>query len=192
MMTTALILVAMALVAVGIVAAVRVMRPLRRYRGKMLVQCPETEATVAVDVDDGHVAASALLGKPELRLKDCTRWPERADCGQDCLSQVADSPENCLVRTMLTDWYRSRACTYCKKRFDAIESYDHNAIFSYDKKPALLSPKDEIVEWKNVSVEHLPDVLTTHRPVCWDCLIAQTLCREHPDLVVKRPLPHRK
>jgi hypothetical protein len=30
-------------------------------------------------------------------------------------------------------------------------------------------------------------VLETHLPVCWDCYIAQSFVREHPDLVVYRP-----
>ena len=38
-------------------------------------------------------AASALLGPPELRLTACSRWPEKAGCGQPCLSQIAASPQ---------------------------------------------------------------------------------------------------
>jgi hypothetical protein len=30
-------------------------------------------------------------------------------------------------------------------------------------------------------------VLETHRPVCWNCYIAQFFRHEHPDLVVYRP-----
>jgi hypothetical protein len=30
-------------------------------------------------------------------------------------------------------------------------------------------------------------VLQTHLPVCWDCYIAQTFRRDHPDMVVYRP-----
>jgi hypothetical protein len=30
-------------------------------------------------------------------------------------------------------------------------------------------------------------VLETHLPVCWDCYIAQSFVREHPDQVVYRP-----
>jgi hypothetical protein len=27
-------------------------------------------------------------GRPDLRLSDCTRWPERSKCSQECLSQA--------------------------------------------------------------------------------------------------------
>lgn len=30
-------------------------------------------------------------GRPDLRLSDCTRWPERAKCNQECLSQAIQS-----------------------------------------------------------------------------------------------------
>lgn len=190
--TAALIVLAVGIVASGVFVANRVLGAVRRYRGKMLVTCPENQERVAVEVDSGHVASSALRGAPDLELKACTRWPERADCGQSCLTQVADSPEGCLVRTMLRDWYQRQACAYCGKGFDNVDSYDHKAAFFYDKKPALLGPANDIVEWRDVAVEKLPDVLTTHRAVCWDCLIAQTMCRDHPDLVLKRPLPPRK
>ncbi len=60
----------------------------RGYRGKRTVTCPETREPATVEVDAARVAASAWGGVPDVRLKDCSRWPERAGCGQDCLSQV--------------------------------------------------------------------------------------------------------
>ncbi len=53
---------------------------------------PRTERSVAVEVDAAHAALSAPQGHPELRLEDCTRWPEKAGCGQECLSQIESSP----------------------------------------------------------------------------------------------------
>jgi len=32
-----------------------------------------------------RAAWSGLSGPPKLRLTDCMRWPERADCGQECI-----------------------------------------------------------------------------------------------------------
>jgi hypothetical protein len=43
----------------------------------------------SMEVDAAHVAAMAWGGEIELRLKDCSRWPERQDCRQECLTQVA-------------------------------------------------------------------------------------------------------
>jgi hypothetical protein len=45
-----------------------------------------------VVVDARHAAATALGKSPELRLSSCSRWPERAGCGQECLRQIEASP----------------------------------------------------------------------------------------------------
>jgi hypothetical protein len=60
----------------------------RGHRGKKTVTCPETGQSAIVEVDAARVAISAWCGAPDVRLKDCSRWPERAGCGQDCLSQM--------------------------------------------------------------------------------------------------------
>jgi hypothetical protein len=64
----------------------------RGYRGKRTVRCPETDPAspweAAVEVDAARVAVSAWGGPPDVRLKDCSRWPEKAGCEQECLSQV--------------------------------------------------------------------------------------------------------
>lgn len=159
----------------------------RKFRGKMLVTCPETHQTAGVAVDAKHAAITALYSEPDLRLRECTRWPERQNCGQECLAQIELSPENCLVRTMLTQWYQGRACVFCGKTFQQIDSYDHRAAFWYDQKPALISPEGKIVEWHDVPVETLPQALATHQPVCWNCFIAESFRRKHPELVVDRP-----
>jgi|CZLA01.1.fsa_nt_gi hypothetical protein len=49
------------------------------------VNCPETHAPVSVRFNALRAAWSSLAGPPKLRLADCTRWPERADCGQECI-----------------------------------------------------------------------------------------------------------
>lgn len=159
----------------------------RRFRGKMVVTCPETNQTVGVDVDATHAALAATHGDPELRLKTCTRWPERQNCGQECLSQIEKSPEDCLVRTTLDEWYSHRECAICGKKFEAVDSYDHKAGFDYDRRPALLSPKGQVVEWDEIPIETLPQVLETYQAVCWDCLIMETFRRKHPEMVVERP-----
>lgn len=59
-----------------------------KYRGRMVVTCPETREQVGVRVDAKHAALTAAVGHPDLRLKSCTRWPEKRDCGQECLLQI--------------------------------------------------------------------------------------------------------
>lgn len=159
----------------------------RRYRGKRIVQCPETRRPVGVDVDARHAALHTSGERPELRLSNCTRWPERADCGQDCLAQIERAPEECLVRNILADWYQQGVCVFCGRKFGSVDSYDHVARISFDKKPGLRGPAGELREWSDVPVENLTEVLETHDRVCWDCLLNESFRRDHPDLVVDRP-----
>lgn len=55
-----------------------------RYAGSRAVICPEIRRQVAVSLDSTHAAVTGLKGVPDVRIADCTRWPERANCGQDC------------------------------------------------------------------------------------------------------------
>lgn len=65
----------------------------RRYSGSRLVACPENHESAVVDIDARHAAVSGMHGHPDVRLCDCTRWPERANCGRPCLAQaVAAEP----------------------------------------------------------------------------------------------------
>jgi hypothetical protein len=42
------------------------------------------------------------------------------------------------------------------------------------------------VQWSEIPAEKLQEVMRTHQPVCWNCHIAETFRREHPELVVDR------
>lgn len=149
------------------------------YRGTRVVKCPENGNVAAVAVDARHAAATAFRRQPELRLAACSRWPEKEGCGQECLRQIEAAPEDCLVRTMLIRWYAEKSCVYCGKAFSMIHWHDH--------KPTLLGVDGRTVEWSQVSPERVPEELAHDRPVCWNCHIAETFRREHPDLVVDRP-----
>lgn len=60
----------------------------RQYSGTRAVTCPESQQEAAVSIDARHAAATGMNGYPELRLCDCTRWPERASCDKGCLSEA--------------------------------------------------------------------------------------------------------
>ncbi|MGH9399962.1 MAG: hypothetical protein ACRD00_06315 [Thermoanaerobaculia bacterium] len=153
-----------------------------RYRGKRVVTCPETNEQVAVDVDALHAAATASFGGgPELRLKACTRWPERQPCGQECLVQIEAAPEECSVRSMLARWYAGTVCVLCGAPIGEIRWADH--------RPAFLGPGHKPAAWSDVLPEHLPHVLATHERICWNCYVTESFRFEHPDLVVEDPRP---
>jgi hypothetical protein len=165
-----------AAIAVGVSIATRVYL---RYRGKMLFTCPETGKPAAVNVAAGDAALSSLTGHSNIHLKDCSRWPERQDCGQECLGQLGADPENCLVWTKVTDWYRGRSCAYCHKPFGELHWHDHP--------PATIGPDRKTMQWNEVRAEKLPEIFERCLPVCWSCHIAETFRREHPEMVVDRP-----
>jgi hypothetical protein len=150
-----------------------------RYRGTRVVVCPENRDLVAVEVDARHAALTASQGRTDLRLDSCTRWPEKLGCGQECLGQIESAPEACLLRNILADWYEGKRCVLCGRGFHALHWHDH--------KPALRAPDGRLVDWSSFRAEQVIDVLATHAPVCWDCRVAETFRREHPELVTERP-----
>jgi hypothetical protein len=157
----------------------RLARAFLAYRGTRVVVCPESREMAAVQVDAGHAALSAFRGRPQLHLELCTRWPERAGCGQECLGQIESAPEACLLRNILGYWYQGKRCVYCGRPFHAIRWHDHE--------PGLVRPDGALVAWDTFRPEQVLDVLATHKPVCWDCRVAENFRREHPELVTDRP-----
>lgn len=176
-----LFIVALVLAAAIVAGLGYATRVFLRYRGKMLFTCPETGKPAAVKVAASKAARSSLAGRPYICLSECSRWPERQDCGQECLSQIGADPQDCLVWTKVADWYRGRACVYCRKPFGEIHWHDH--------RPPLIGPDRKTVQWSELPAEKLPQVFETHWPVCWSCHIAETFRREHSELVVDRPGP---
>jgi len=152
-----------------------------RARGKRLVTCPENEQTVAVEVDARHAALTGATGRPHLRLTECTRWPEKQGCGQQCLRQIENSPDGCLVRNFVAEFYAGKACVLCGRDLTEKDWLEHG--------PAFRAPDRVTVEARFVAAENLPEILKTHSPVCWDCHIAETFRAKRPDLVVERPRP---
>jgi hypothetical protein len=148
------------------------------YRGKRLVICPETRRPAAVEVATGEAAIGAFRSEPTLRLNECSRWPERAGCGQDCLQQIEADPENCLVWSIVSKWYEGKECVFCHKPIGSLHHLDHA--------PALLSADFKTIEWKDLRPEELPDAFSRYQPVCWNCHVAESFRRLHPQLVTDR------
>ena len=94
----------------------------------------------------------AFLSKPTLHLKECFRWPERQDCGQDCLQQIEADPENCWFGQS-SRRYEGKSCVFRHKQIDRRHYLDHA--------PALLGPDFKTREWKDVRAEQLPDIFFT-------------------------------
>ncbi len=186
MSVTMLVVLVVILLAVGLFVfrAIPGVRAYFGYRGKRLITCPETHKAEAVEIAAGEAAVGAFLTEPTLRLKECSRWPERQDCGQECLQQIEIDPKNCLVWNIVSKWYEGKSCVFCHKQIGPLHHLDHA--------PALLSPDHKTVEWKDFRPEQLLDVFATHRPVCWNCHVTETFRRVHPELVVNRELEAKR
>ncbi|MGB7437850.1 MAG: hypothetical protein WBR26_05370 [Candidatus Acidiferrum sp.] len=179
-MITNLILAAILVLLIGTIVfgVVFAFRTYLRYRGQRLVTCPETHRSAAVHVDVAKVTSTKLIGRQEVRLDQCSRWPEKRNCGQECLAQVNADPEHCLVWNIVASWYNGKSCAYCQKPFGEIHWHDRRA--------ALLSPDHIAKQWNEIPAEQLPNVFETYLPVCWNCYIAETYRRQNPDRVVNR------
>jgi len=179
-MNTSGYLIAIVLGATALYFGIRwLVRVSSRYRGTKIVTCPETGRPAIVEVDALHATLTSTVGPPDVRLENCSRWPLKEQCGQNCLTDLDAAPVQCLVSGVLMRWYRGKTCVYCGKPFEELHWSDH--------RPALQSPEGSLVLWSGVPVENLSMVLDTHLPVCWNCYIAQSFRRDHPDLVVYRP-----
>lgn len=178
-MTIAYLIIAAALLAAIYFAIRYFIRARQKFSGEQVIICPETGKQAMVEVDARHAAITSLLGQTDLRLENCWRWPLKQDCGQECLLQLDVAPAECLVRSVLEKWYRDKDCAFCARPFGDINLIDH--------KPALLNPEGVTLEWKEIPVSTVMDVIATHLPVCWDCHIAQSFRRQHAELVVERP-----
>ncbi len=166
-------------VAAGGVLVWRFFPAYRRYRGKRVITCPETHEHEAVEVDAVEAGWAALRGHREVHLQSCTRWPERQDCGQECLAEIESAPEGCLMRNILGRWYAGKACTLCGKEFGELDWYVH--------KPGLLDAEGVTWEWSEVDPRQVHAMLESCRPVCWDCHVVEKAIREHPDRITFRP-----
>ena len=156
-------------------------RASQKFGGERVIICPETGKQAMVELDVRRAAVSSLIGQTDLRLENCWRWPMKQNCGQECLLQLDVGDENCMVRSVLEKWYRDKACAFCERTFAEIDLIDHQ--------PALLNPEGVTVEWKQVPISAVIEAMSTYLPVCWNCHVAQTFRREHPELVVDRSLP---
>lgn len=166
---------------VGVFAGIVLMRLaalMSRYRGERVVTCPENKRSAGVKLNVGHAVASGLQFHTDLRLSACSRWPEKADCGQDCLAQIAAAPQDCLVRNILAKWYEGKKCRSCGRPIGPIVAgAAHPAVFTSDKFS---------VEWSEIPAERLEEVLSAGQPICFACHMASKTMREHPELVTDR------
>ena len=151
----------------------------RREAGDRVITCPETRSTAVVRLDAGHAAWTDLQGEKNFRLEACSRWPERADCGQECLGQIECAPDGCLVRERLAAWYHGARCVLCGLLIGPLHWYEY--------RPGLLTPERRAISWEDIRSGDLSASLAADRPICSDCLLAESFREEFPDRVLDDP-----
>lgn len=155
-----------------------VVKEVVRFRGKRLITCPETLTPEVVEVKTGRAIASSMVGEPSYRLSDCSRWPEKVNCAQDCVRQIEAAPLGCLIRNLLDRWYAGKACVLCLTPLGNVDWYE--------RQPGVRDPEGITHEWREIPATRIPEVLKTHEPVCWNCHVAERFRRLHPELVIER------
>jgi hypothetical protein len=130
-----------------------------KSRGRQGVTCPDSGQPVDVEVDNEFAFWTALRGQEHSRLKSCSRWPEKGDCGQECLAQVDPSPEN--VDRLLTKWYEGKTCAICTRGLSASD-WRRSRL-------ALLNEQHKLFELRDMQLDGLQATLEHMRPLCWNC-----------------------
>jgi hypothetical protein len=88
----------LAIAAIITVAVCYVLLPLgadtyRRFRGRKSLRCPETGSEAEVDLDAGRAALSSAFGRVLLRVRNCSLWPQRKACAQECVHVETERQE---------------------------------------------------------------------------------------------------
>jgi hypothetical protein len=141
------------------VCVVLTLAPDQYLKSARVVVCPETRQSAPVKVNVFERIMTFLRGCERLELKECSRWPERRDCGQECLLQVDSSPE--LLNRLLRRWYGSKECVLC-----------HRALVEDDWRLGHYSALDaggKFLTAAEIAVSELHMLMDTLRPVCWSC-----------------------
>ena len=79
-----IILTAIAALALGYVIVPIMVDALLRFRRRRTVRCPETGLLAMVTLDARHAALTAVPGPPDVRVADCSLWPEKQGCEERC------------------------------------------------------------------------------------------------------------
>jgi hypothetical protein len=176
--TLALVFVVLLVLSLLPLAFIAIRKALKE-RGPRVITCPENGCRAEVSLDAWRSGLSFAFGEERRQLSTCSRWPEMGGCDQACLSQIEESADGCLVRSVLSNWYEGRSCAYC--------GLGIQAFHPGDRAPALRTPEGHVLALSEVSPFALDAVLATHDSVCANCYDAMAFRERFPNLPVDRP-----
>ena len=61
-----------------------------RSRRPRQVTCPQAGGLATIALDPWSAARMRVVGGTDYRVRVCSRWPDRAGCGQECVGQVEE------------------------------------------------------------------------------------------------------
>ena len=64
----------------------------RQYRYRKVITCPEAHNLAEVNLNAGVAALGAGVGRPLLRVKNCSLWPKRKGCDEKCVRENWAAP----------------------------------------------------------------------------------------------------
>ncbi|MBI3015125.1 MAG: hypothetical protein HYY65_08730 [Candidatus Tectomicrobia bacterium] len=81
------LLVAAAIVALGVlyVLVPVVIEVFLRFRARRMLRCPQTGTDAEVQLDARKAALTSAFGPEKTQVQDCSLWPEKEGCQQDCV-----------------------------------------------------------------------------------------------------------
>lgn len=125
-----------------------------------------------------HIDMAIAATTDDLRHRRRAR--SRASEGDDDAESAGVSaplPDS-LASAVVSEWARGRACVSCGAPVTGMKFSGHHI--------ALLEPSGITREWVDVAADRLPLALATSLPICWNCHVAATFRRMHPELVTDR------
>jgi hypothetical protein len=131
-MDATFVIISASCVAASTPAALAGVRAYRLYSGLRLISCPETAEEAIVKIRATRAMASTLVGRNDVRLRSCSRWPEKKGCDQSCVAQIAASPNGCRARVPARS-ATPQAATWVSEEFYG----------SVKQRPAELRPRRE-------------------------------------------------
>lgn len=144
----------------GLMACVVLMLKAHQYFSrKARVLCPETRNPAAVRLDTAHAVQTFFTNVEELRIRDCERWPERADCQQDCLLQVDAKPV--ILERTLAKFYEGKACARCNTALTR-NDWEHGSF-------AMVNENNVYIPAAQIPLNRMPMALDGYRPLCRIC-----------------------
>ena len=146
-----------------------------RNRGRRVIICPENQRPETVELDGKFAFSSALRGEEHDRLQSCTRWPEKGDCGQECLAQVNPSPEN--LERLLQKWYQGKSCAICNRQLTPAD-WRRSRL-------ALLNENQKLFELRHMHLDEVPSALDRMKPLCWNCHQEERVRQAAPPRILK-------